>query len=443
MTRTRRDGLYLLLIGTVLFLVLSLALEKTSSTAMQDFRVLYNPARCLVKGCDPYNESDVLRIARAEGRDRPSDTTAIRQIVTRYIYPPTSFSFTVPFALLPWGPAHILWMILTIGSMILASFLIWNLGANFAPILSSVLIGFLLVNCELVVISGNSAGIVVSLCVVAVWCILRDRFVLVGILCLAVSLALKPHDTGLVWLYFLLAGGIYRKRALQTLFALIALSLPGLLWVCRVSPHWFQEMHSNILAFSVHGGLTDPGPAAAAANGPGMLTNLQAVFSVLRDDPRFYNLATYLVCAPLLLMWIYATLRSRVSIATVRLGLASIAALSLLPIYHREYDAKLLLLTVPACAMLWAEGGLIGRVALALNTAGFVLSGDLPQAVLVGLLYHPHSSATGTSAQVSAAGLAFPAPLILLLMAVFYLWVYTRHANPDTKVSPRAPDSSQ
>ena len=38
-------------------------------------------------------------------------------------------------------------------------------------------------------------------------------------MCLAISLMLKPHDAGLVWLYFLLAGGIYRKRALQALVA--------------------------------------------------------------------------------------------------------------------------------------------------------------------------------------------------------------------------------
>jgi hypothetical protein len=436
MTRTRRDGLYLLLIGTVLFLILSVAFEKSSSSAMQDFRVLYNPARCILKGCDPYKESEVLRIARAEGRDRPSDTAVVRQIVTRYIYPPTSFSFTAPFAMLPWGPAHVLWMTLTVGSMILASFLIWNLGANDAPILSGVMVGFLLVNCELIVISGNSAGIVVSLCLVAVWCFLQDRFVPAGILCLAVSLAIKPHDAGMVWLYFLLAGGVYRKRALQTIVACAVMSLPGLLWVWHVAPHWFQEMRANILAFSVHGGLTDPGPAATSANGPGMLTNLQAVFSV-------FSLATYMVCAPLLLVWIFVTLRSRMSPNTARLGLAAIAALSLLPIYHREYDAKLLLLTVPACAMLWAEGGFIGRVALLLNVAGFVLTGDLPQALLVGLLYHPHSSTTGLSAQVAAAGLAFPAPLILLIVGIFYLWVYFRRSIPDTRLSAMAPGSSQ
>ena len=429
MTRTRRDGLYLLLIGTVLFLILGVAFEKSSSSAMQDFRVLYNPARCLLQGCDPYKESQVLRIAQAEGRDRLSDTAVVRQIVTRYIYPPTSFSFTAPFAMLPWGPAHVLWMTLTIGSLIFASFLIWNLAANDAPILSGVMVGFLLVNCELIVISGNSAGIVVSLCVVAVWCFLQDRFVPAGILCLAVSLAMKPHDAGMVWLYFLLAGGAYRKRALQTIVACAVLSLPGLLWVWHVSPHWFREMRGNILAFSVHGGLTDPGPAATAANGPGMLTNLQAVFSIFKDDPSFYNLASYVVCAPLLVVWIFVTLRSRMSPNTVRLGLAAIAALSLLPIYHREYDAKLLLLTVPACAMLWAEGGCIGRAALSLNVAGFVLTGDLPQALLVGLLYHPHSSATGLSAQAAAAVLAFPAPLILLIIGIFYLWVYFRRSN--------------
>ena len=62
---------------------------------------------------------------------------------------------------------------------------------------------------------------------VAVWCFIRERFVPAGILCLAVSLAVKPQDAGLVWLYFLLVGGVYPKRALQTLVAMLALGLPG------------------------------------------------------------------------------------------------------------------------------------------------------------------------------------------------------------------------
>jgi hypothetical protein len=89
---------------------------------------------------------------------------------------------------------------------------------------------------------------VVSLSAVAVWCFLRERFVLAGILCLAVALAVKPQDSGLVWLYFLRAGGVYRKRALQTLLATAVLSLPGVLWVWHASPHWFAEWQSNVAA---------------------------------------------------------------------------------------------------------------------------------------------------------------------------------------------------
>jgi hypothetical protein len=433
MTRARRDGLYLLLTGTVLFLALGIGLENSSSSAMQDFRVVYYPARCLMHGCDPYNETEVLRVLNAEGGNRPTDTPTVRQIVTHYIYPPTAFFFTVPIASLPWGPAHILWLTLTVASLILASFLMWNLGAVYAPVPSGVLVGFLLANTELIVISGNSAGIVVSLCVVAVWCVVQERYVSLGILCLAISLAIKPHDSGLVWLYFLLAGGIYRKRAIQALLAMVALSLPVVLWTWRASPHWMQELKSNIALFSVHGGLTDPGPAAVAANGPGMLTNLQAVISVFKDDPRFYNPVTYAIFVPLLLIWIFATLRSRPSLARVWLALAAIATLSMLPVYHRQYDAKLLLLTVPACAMLWVEGGLIGWLALLVTSAGFVLTADLPQATLLVLVDKLHLGATGLSGQVQAALQAFPAPIILLVMGIFYLWVYFRRTAPDTQ----------
>ena len=429
MTKARLDGLYFLLLGSLVFILLGAAMENAAPSPLADFRALYYPARCLIQHCDPYMEGEVLRIYRAEGGDRPSDTATVRQIATRNPYLPTAFSLTVPFAMLPWGPAHMLWITLTVGSLVFASFLIWNLGANYAPILSGALIGFLLANSEVLVITGNASGIVVSLCAVAVWCFLRERFIPAGILCLAISLAIKPHDTGLVWLYFLLAGGVYRKRALQTLLATVAISLPGVLWVWQVAPHWMQELHSNILAFSVHGGINDPGLASTGGHGLDMLISLQTAISVFRDDPRIYNPASYLICAPLLLLWAFVTLRSRPSFARAWLALAAIAALSMLPVYHRLYDAKLLLLTVPACAMLWAEGGLIGWLALLVNTAGFVLTGDIPWAIFLGLINNPHLPTTWLSGQILMAAQVFPVPLILLVMVIFYLWVYVRRCS--------------
>jgi hypothetical protein len=157
-----------------------------------------------------------------------------------------------------------------------------------------------------------------------------------------------------------------------------------------------------------------------------MVINLQSIVSVFTDDPRIYNWVSYLVFAPLLLALAFITLRSRATQARGWLALAAVPALTMLPVYHRQYYAKLLLLTIPACVTPWAEGGVVGRLALGLNTAGLVLTGDPTWAILLGLINHLHLAATGLSGWALMALQVFPAPLILLVMAVFYRWVYAR-----------------
>ena len=423
MKKARLDGLLLLLLGSLVFISLGAVLESSFRVTMVDFKVLYYPARCLIQHGDPYSESEVERTSRLDGGDPQLDTATDRQVVTRYLYPPTTFSLTVPFAMLPWKLAHLLWMVLTMGSFVLASYLTWSLAAEYAPVLSGILVGFLLANSGMLVMTGNAAGIAISLCVVAVWCFFRERFISVGVLCLAISLMVKPHDSSLVWLFFLLAGGAYSKRALQALLTAVALSLPVVLWVWCVAPNWARELGSNIAAFSAHGGMKDPGLASAGAHGLGMLVSLQAVFGLVWDESRFYNPASYLVCAPLLAVWAYITLRSRTSPAKVWLALAAVAALSMLPVYHRQLDTKLLLLTVPACAMLWAEGGLISRLAVLMNTSGFVLTGELPWAIFLSLIGYIHASANGLSEYLLTLAQILPVPCMLLTMGIFYLWV--------------------
>jgi len=429
MTKARLDGLVFLLLGSAAFVLLGTALSSTSLGAMIDFRGLYYQDRCLLQHCDPYSESEVQRIVLAEGGVRSSDNPNALLVLKRYEYPPPAFFLTIPFALLPWGPAHLLWLVLTAGSLVFASCLIWNLGADYSPTLSGLLVGFLLANSELVIVLGNMAGIAISLCVVAVWCFLRERFIPLGILCLAVSLCIKPQDAGLVWVYFLLAGGAYRKRALQTLLATVALSLPGVLWVWHFSPHWMREWQSNILAYSAHGGMADPGPASSGAHGLGMMINLQSVISIFWDDPHIYNPVSYLVLAPPLLIWAFFTLRYRRWPRSTWMALAAIAALSMLPVYHRQADAALLLLAIPACAMLWAEGSGIGQLALLVTSAGLVLTADLPWAFLLGLINALHLSTSGLPEQMLIAVQVFPAPLALLAVGIFYLWVYARRAS--------------
>ncbi|MGD0294717.1 MAG: glycosyltransferase family 87 protein [Terracidiphilus sp.] len=429
MTRTQRIALVYLLLSCGVSVLLGFCVECTKPDAMLDFKGVYYDTRCLLQHDDPYRAGEPLRVYQAAGGVLPQVGEGLRQNLTWNVYLPATSIFIAPLAMLPWAPAHVLWMIFTAASLVFAGFLMWNIGANYSPLISGALICFILANSEVLFATGNTAGIVVGLCVVAVWCFLRERFVWAGILCLAVSLAIKPHDAGLVWLFFLLAGGIYRKRALQTLVLIAVLMVPACLWVSSVAPHWMGELHSNLLAASAPGGNSDPGPANPIYKScPAMIIDLQSTISAFRDDPRIYNSISYLVCGALLLIWSFRTLRTPFSQRKAWLALAAIVPLTLLVSYHRPYDTKLLLLTVPACAMLWAEGGTIRWPALLVTTAGFVLTADVPLIILMIFTKNLPIYTPGLSGQILTAVLTRPTPLILLAMAIFYLWIYMRRA---------------
>ena len=402
---------------------------------MGDFKAVYYGSLCLIEHRDPYRETEFLRVYQTEGGSFPSDSAmshSFRRAIPVCINLPTSLFLIAPIAMLDWAPAYKLWMILVAGCLIFAGFLAWDLAEEYAPKTSLILICILLANSELLFSCGNLAGIAVSLCVVAIWCFLRERFVLAGALCLAVSLAMKPHDAGFIWLYLLLAGGSLRKRALQTFAITLVLCLPAVLWVSHIAPHWYTELHSNFLATSVHGDLNDPGPLSMSAHSPASIIDLQSVISIFRDDPQMYNPVTYLVCGTLLLVGLLTTLKSRVSKEQTWLALAAIVPLSMLVTYHRPYDAKLLLLTVPAVAMLWSEGGPIGWAALIVNTAGIVFTGDISLASLAIVTKNMPAVPHGLPAMIRTLILTRPAPLILLAMGTFYLWAYRQRASRES-----------
>ena len=247
-----------------------------------------------------------------------------------------------------------------------------------------------------------------------------------GILCLAISLAMKPHDAGLVWFYFLLVGAPYRKRALQTFLITAVLGLCAFLWVSHVAPNWMANWQTNMAAISAHGGLNDPSLTSVTGRTGGMVIDMQSVLSVFRNEPRFYNPVSYLVCGALLLVWSVCIIRERFSPQKAWIALASVVPLTMLVTYHRPWDAKLLMLTVPACAMLWAKGGKIGSIAFLLTGAGIVMTADLPLTIFTLLTNPIQIPITGLAGQVLTAVLMRPVPLILLAMSIFYLWMYMR-----------------
>jgi hypothetical protein len=472
MTKARQDGLYLFLLGCLAFLLFGFALEHMLDTGMGDFKAVYYSSLTLVDHHDPYREADLLQTFQSHGGQFsviPASAAAERRAILLCINMPATLMLIAPFALLPWGPAHILWMSLTAALFILAAYLMWSIGARYSPIFAGGLLGLILLNSELLIFEGNLAGIVISLCVIAVWCFLQNRFVPLGILFLALALITKPQDSGLIWLYFLLAGGIYRKRALQTLLVAAIIALPAVLWVAHVAPGFLHEQFANLASASARGDLNDPGPTSMGAHNLGGMINLQTTLSYIRDNPHFYNPLAWIISAPLFIAWAISTLRTSPTPQTLDprpqtpdqspsaldpipdtpdprpqtpdpalvpspqtlLAIAAIAILTLLPVYHRQYDAKLLLLAVPACAFLWSKASQTSRpaarLAALLTTASILITGDLTWAMALGLIHNMHTSAaTSSSAQLVTAALVFAIPFTLLSTTAFYTWLYAR-----------------
>ena len=421
-----RTSLLLLLVGAGISLAFGISLERGVRGGVMGFPGIYFGTKCLMQGCDPYQVDQLQRVYQAEGFQIPSESIERTQSVSLYVNLPTTSLFVAPLTLLPLAWAQAVWLSLVVGSFLLAAFLMWQTGDVYSTEVSLLLTFVILSNCEIIFSGGNTAGLVVGLCVIAVWCLLKERFVILGIICLASSLAIKPHDVGLIWLYFLLAGRVQRIRALQAGGLALALGVIGAMWATYVAPHWVPELRSNLATISAHGGINEPGPTSIGVGSPDMIIDLQTFVSIFRDDPHFYNPVTYTVCGAILLAWLIVVLRSGPSSENALFALVSVAALSMLVTYHRSYDAKLLLLSVPACALLWAEGGATAWLALLISTAGVFFTGDLPLAILMHLTRHMYSPAAGIAGKIATAVITRPAPLILLVTAIFYLWVYSR-----------------
>ncbi|MGA2727933.1 MAG: glycosyltransferase family 87 protein [Terracidiphilus sp.] len=421
-----RTSLLLLLVGAGISLAFGISLERGVRGGVMGFPGIYFGTKCLMQGCDPYQADQLQRVYQAEGFQIPSESVERTQSVSLYVNLPTTSLFVAPLTLLPLAWAQAVWLSLVVGSFLLAAFLMWQTGAAYSTEVSLLLTFVILSNCEIIFSGGNTAGLVVGLCVIAVWCLLKERFVILGIICLASSLAIKPHDVGLIWLYFLLAGRVQRIRALQAGGLALALGVIGAMWATHIAPHWVPELRSNLATISAHGGINEPGPTSIGVGSPDMIIDLQTFVSILRDDPHFYNPVTYTVCGAFLLAWLIVVLRSGPSSENALFALVSVAALSMLVTYHRSYDAKLLLLSVPACALLWAEGGATAWLALPISTAGVFFTGDLPLTILMHLTRHMYSPAAGIAGKIATAVITRPAPLILLVTAIFYLWVYAR-----------------
>lgn len=435
MTKPQKDGLTLLGLGLAVFLLLGFALESTGGNALIDFKVLYYSTRCLLHGGDPYNAAAIAGVVRAESAQPVTDPVQF-EVMTHPIYLPTALLVTAPLALMGWGVAHMLWLMAIAAGLALAAYEAWRGAAEWAPAASGALLGLLLVNCSLLLLLANAAGVAVALCVTAVCWFARGERRWLGVACLTASLMLKPHDAGLVWLALVLAGGAYRRRALETLAATAALGTAALAWVWMTAPQWLGELRMNLSGDTAFGKLNDPAEATLATKNPNMVIDLQAALSIFWQDARVYNAVALGIGCVLLAVWAWAAMRLARRGDGLWLSLAAAAPLALLVTYHRPHDAPLLMLAMPGCAMAAARRDALGWAALAATAAAFLMTGTIPLALLVDAASTLHIDTASVSGKVLTMLATRPASVALTAAALAMLAVLVREARRPAEANP-------
>ena len=432
MTKARMDGAILVFLGaSVLFLLSSYMLATKDGNKFQDFRHEYYAARCLLSGQDLYNPAAMYHTYSVDEAARPPVGAEDRLVLTHIIYPPSSFAVTIPFALMPWQSARVLWLFASSGGLLFVSFLILDLVPNHAATMAGALIGLLLINTEVLIALANPSAIAISLCLCAVWTFLRDRYAITGVLCLALSLALKPQLVGFIWLYFLLAGGKLRKRAIQALLVTVAISIPTTVYLTHIAPNWPNELRSNLQIYTNHGGLDNPASRLAGHE----RLDLQVIVSYFKDVPAFYKSVSFLIFLPLLSVWVASILRAPSSLENHLLALAATAPLTLLPVIHHPYDSKLFLLMVPATAWLWTRTKWLGRISCLLTAATFLATGDISSSVWSLILRSVPEAPGSIANSLMDATMALTAPVVVLGSCIFFLWLYWRGARTTVALS--------
>jgi hypothetical protein len=137
---------------------------------------------------------------------------------------------------------------------------------------------------------------------------------------------------------------------------------------------------------------------------------------MLTNNRRDMNLIAWGLTSLLLAIWLIAVLRCPPSRESDLVALAGIAALTLLPIYHRLYDARILILAIPGLLLIVGRRRLQATALVVLMTCVFLSTNKMYRVALSKLEIWSGGHFTFI--------LSRQAPLFLLVIAVMFLQSY-------------------
>ncbi|MGB6689729.1 MAG: glycosyltransferase family 87 protein [Terracidiphilus sp.] len=343
MKKFPKANLHALTIGVAAIVFFALGWLNGSRTR-NDFIPVYDGARCLLHGCNPYGAGVLL-------------------------YPPSTILALSPMALFHYSAAWFIWFFLNGALFVAAVVVVLSLCPRRHKWLATALGAVILAGSSLLLKEAQPATFAISLVVIGAYFFLRGRALLLGAVLLMLSLAVKPQIGGLVVLY-LFFRGVHRRYAAVAMVGAVTFLLCGGL-ILRMQPqsaNWVSDLGSNLSRAVAPGATDDPRPANELAIAA---VNLQTITSVFFKDEKAYNDAAYAVFAVLFIAWSVAVLRMNPNMDNHLLSLGALSVLTLMPVYHRSYDSRLLILAIPAALIVFEKRRILGAflcVLLALSS---------------------------------------------------------------------------
>lgn len=327
-----------------------------------DFRGPYMGTAAWVRGLNPYSPDAFWAMVEAAGLPTGD---RVDGFPSRTPYPITTFVAFSPFALFPWRIAHVVAMFVTVGMVLAAVASLSSLGAlerravharvarstdapdeRWArwPLFAAMALALAPLHTGIRV--ENPTVLAVAMIAIGISRAGRGHVGAAGVM-LGLAACLKPPIAAPAIGYYLLVG---RWRVVTAASAVVA-ALAGVgvlrLWISG-TPWLADYIFNNTVLVADHGGAIISGMPTQR-----QFINLQYLGLAVFGSASTANTVAWATGGVLIVSWC-ALLYARHAPGRELLEVGTILVISLLPFYHRIYDATVLLLPLCWC---WASDG--------------------------------------------------------------------------------------
>jgi hypothetical protein len=338
----------------------------------------YAASRLWLRGQNPSNAANFVALWLQEVHSQ----IEVNSVRTHLAPPLGSLVLLAPIAALPWPAAKIAWTgVLVLAFLLTVLTLVRTAGfrLNEPRTLAFVAGCFALAPFHTGMATGNVSIVVIAACAMGIWAASRGRDVTAGAL-FAVACSFKPHIGAFFVLYYLV------RRRWQVFGSALAftagLVLIAALWMQLCGVSWAHDYFRNAKGFVTANRIDDFTSANPIRF---MLINLQVPFYSFTGNSALSNLLALSAGVLLVAVWLYWIIRNQEH-GSELLALGAIALICLMPVYHRFYDAAVLV--IPLCWCLSRPPGKLKGIAgtALLLMAPFLVPGTaiLQQAALHG-----------------------------------------------------------